>query len=183
MASEAEFVCGKLALLDPKKLARFEGKFLKEDGGCWLWTGLTDIRGYGLFHVDRMSRRAHRVSYETYVGPIPHGMTIDHLCRVVACVNPEHLEPITRSENTRRSNNIFMQNARKTHCVRGHEFTDENTYRTRRGYRGCMECRGNWSSSRGRSSRPCDHCEKWITEQNYKRHVRNVHGLRMEKSR
>lgn len=72
--------------------------------GCWLWTGYTDTHGYGIIHVTGASRpkRAHRLAYELFVGDIPAGLEIDHLCRVHNCVNPEHLEPVTRSENLRR---------------------------------------------------------------------------------
>jgi HNH endonuclease len=68
------------------------------DGDCWRWTGDVSVRGYG-----RIKRRAaHRVSYELFVGPIPAGMTIDHLCFNTRCVNPAHLEPVTAEENLRR---------------------------------------------------------------------------------
>lgn len=72
---------------------------------CWLWIGKKGSKGYGLVHVDSRSGRqqqAHRAAYELTVGPIPPGLEIDHLCRVRACVNPAHLEPVTRAENMRR---------------------------------------------------------------------------------
>ncbi len=68
---------------------------------CWLWTASTDWYGYGWFWVGA-PRRAHRVCYEWLVGPIPAGLELDHLCRVPACVRPEHLEPVTHAENVRR---------------------------------------------------------------------------------
>lgn len=91
-------------------------------GGCWLWTAGTS-KGYGQF-----LNGAHRVSYEMLVGPIPEGLHIDHLCRVRACVNPDHLEPVTRKENILRGVGAPAVNARKTHCSQGHPYNDENTY-------------------------------------------------------
>lgn len=70
--------------------------------GCWLWQGQPGVNGYGRISVNDVVQYAHRVSYETFVGPIPADLTIDHLCRVRMCINPAHLEPVTRDENTRR---------------------------------------------------------------------------------
>lgn len=74
--------------------------------GCWLWAGAPGKNGYGRISVENTVRYAHRVSYETFVGPIPQGLTIDHLCRVRMCINPGHLEPVTLAENTRRENAV-----------------------------------------------------------------------------
>lgn len=98
-------------------------------GDCWTWIGKLDRDGYG--RLDRMM--AHRFVYEALVGPIETGLDLDHLCRVRDCVNPEHLEPVTRSENNKR------KNASKTHCKHGHEFTAENT-RASNGKRECRAC-------------------------------------------
>lgn len=72
--------------------------------GCWIYTLSIDKGGYGVFHAkgERKSLRAHRYFYEKYRGPIPKGLDIDHLCRNRNCVNPDHLEPVTRSENIKR---------------------------------------------------------------------------------
>ena len=74
---------------------------------CWLWTGRKNRKGYGIFHfsIPRLGTKgqlAHRFVYLNYVGPIPDGLTIDHLCRVRNCVNPFHLEPVTIRENVQR---------------------------------------------------------------------------------
>jgi len=69
--------------------------------GCWLWQGAS-AHGYGVVRVAGSLKKLHRLSYELMVGDIPTGYDIDHLCRVRNCINPEHLEPVTRAENTRR---------------------------------------------------------------------------------
>lgn len=74
--------------------------YANEDG-CWRF-GNVDHKGYGLVHFEAHLRLAHRVAYELFVGPIPAGLDIDHLCTVRACCNPAHLEPVTRKENIRR---------------------------------------------------------------------------------
>lgn len=81
-------------------------EYVEEDRGfetpCWIWQRATQSNGYGVVAVDGRTRRAHRHYYEQANGPIPAGLDIDHLCRQRACVNPDHLEPVTRSENLRR---------------------------------------------------------------------------------
>lgn len=71
-------------------------------GECWLWTGATTPNGYGRLTVDGIGWLAHRLAYEVWVGPIPDGMHLDHLCRVRLCIRPEHLEAVTQTENNRR---------------------------------------------------------------------------------
>jgi hypothetical protein len=120
---------------------RFMEKVEKTEDGCWLWLASLDARGYGQFRRPEPPHiaKAHRVSYELHVGPIPEGLTLDHLCRVRHCVNPDHLEPVTNRENILRGESFTAQQARQTHCVRGHEFTPENTH-VWRGHRGCRAC-------------------------------------------
>ena len=89
---------------------------------------------------------AHRWSYEYFVGSIPKDLTIDHLCRNTLCVNPKHLDPVTRKENILRGEGFAARNARKTHCIYGHEFTKLNTYLQRENggvWRKCRKCRRN----------------------------------------
>lgn len=106
-----------------------------ELGECWVWTA-TRLRGYGRFGEGY----AHRASYTAYVGPIPDGFQVDHLCSNPSCVRPTHLEAVTPRVNALRSTSFAAQHARQTHCKRGHEFSPENTYLTKRRQRYCRRC-------------------------------------------
>lgn len=109
--------------------------------GCLLWTGAVNHHGYGRIMLDdRRTRLIHRVMYEMFVGPIPAGLEIDHLCRVRHCASPAHLEAVTRRVNQLRGNTIAAANAAVTHCPAGHEYDLLNTYWTREGGRNCRAC-------------------------------------------
>lgn len=115
---------------------RFWAKVLIGDPeDCWLWTAYKQKSGYGKFTFDGKSRLAHRVAYERFIGPIPDGLVLDHLCRNPACVNPAHLEPVTQTENIRRA-----ARSHRTACIRGHEYTDANTHWTKSGSPVCRVC-------------------------------------------
>ena len=102
---------------------------------CWEWVA-TKQGGYGRF----LAKTAHRFAYEYLKGPIPAGLTVDHLCRNRACQNPDHMQLVPILENVRRGFAPNAINARKTHCHRGHEFTPENTKHRYDGYRECRIC-------------------------------------------
>ena len=138
--------CGCLAAeVSGRKPAPIEKRFYENifpvpESGCWLWVGNVSTFGYGTIYHKGKSRRAHRISYEMHVGPVPEGLVLDHLCRVRCCVNPAHLEPVTNAENSLRGYGIPARNSRKTHCLNGHGFTPENTRIKRNGQRKCRVC-------------------------------------------
>lgn len=111
--------------------------------GCWEWSASRHSSGYGQFYYNgRGNGFAHRFAYERFVGPIPSGLQIDHLCRNRTCVNPSHLEPVTAKENLRRGMGFSGRNARKTHCPKGHPYDEQNTYWRPDGMgKDCLTCR------------------------------------------
>lgn len=110
-----------------------------DSNGCWIPRLKVDRHGYVRTTFRYRHVFLHRLAWEAHRGPIPDGLVIDHLCRVTACCNPAHLEPVTNWENTLRSTNPLAQRAQQTHCKRGHEFTPENT-RRRSTTRECWTC-------------------------------------------
>lgn len=118
----------------------FDGVSPEPNSGCWLWTGALSAGSYGSMFFEGRMQKAHRVAWQLLRGPVPEGLDLDHLCRVRICCNPGHLEPVTRSENLRRSPLKKLQNVNQTHCKRGHEFTADNTMIRRNGWRACRTC-------------------------------------------
>lgn len=123
-------------------------KRVKVVGECIMWQGQDNGYGYGYIRrskaVDPRCSMVpvHRFVYEAMIGPIPHGLAIDHLCRNKKCVKPEHLEAVTYSENQRR---VYLY---KLLCPKGHLFDEKNTGRKKSGTRVCRRCQA-------------DHSRKW----------------------
>lgn len=111
---------------------------------CWLWAGMVNSNDYGCIQVKIdgkwRSRQAHRIVYEALIGEIPKGLVLDHLCRTPRCVNPDHLDPVTDKENILRGIGMGAINAKRTHCMYGHEFNLTNTYWRKSGGRRCRTC-------------------------------------------
>lgn len=116
---------------------------LDPDTNCWLWRRAITHDGYGMVSGDGVSMVAHRAAFICLVGPIPEGMTLDHLCRNRACVNPDHLEPVPFRENVLRGTSFSAVNARKTECSDGHPLTGDNLYIRPNGARQCRQCNAN----------------------------------------
>jgi hypothetical protein len=108
---------------------RIKANIKIDSNGCWNWQLSKERGGYGKIKVAYKSKLAHRVSYEVFVGEIPNGLQLDHICKVRACVNPAHLEPVTAKENLHRSSLKELWAAKKevTHCPQGHKYTTANT--------------------------------------------------------
>jgi len=151
--------------VDETALARFHAKTLADDTGeCIVWTagrrgggraGDGPGQGYGQFWLDGTNCAAHRVAYEHWIGPIPDGMVIDHLCRIRTCVNPFHLEVVTPRENWRRGEQLSAVTIRDGKCQRGHALTPDNLY-LHDGRKRCRACNLEHAKERKRRARSAD---------------------------
>lgn len=151
--------------MSPLIVARFWSKVNVSAGFiCWEWKAGLFKSGYGSFSIDKKSNYAHRIAYTLFKGEIPGGLHIDHMCMNKKCVNPQHLRAVTPTVNALENSNCATAvNARKTHCIRGHEFTPENTRMKPTGSgalgRVCIACDAYWKNyerTRKRRSRKFD---------------------------
>lgn len=119
--------------------ANMQNKIRVTDTGCWEWTGAKNSVGYGCASFAGVVQLTHRISYACFIGPIPKGLQVDHLCRMILCCNPAHLEAVTQQVNASR-----RPDAGKSHCVKGHALTASNLIIKRRAggkeQRNCREC-------------------------------------------
>ena len=150
---------GRKALTPYQRFEKWirQGTIVEDEGGCWIWMSSRSGGGYGTTVMSaktigdytpskRLRLYVHRWNYEYFIADIPEGLQLDHLCRVRECVNPYHLEPVTRSENIKRGVGVGSQWSSRTHCSAGHEYTPENTARDRRdNARVCRACRREYA--------------------------------------
>lgn len=145
---------GRLGGYPEDPIQRFDARVVRTES-CWLWTGASNGK-YGQFRVYGDLVYVHRFAYERWVGPIPTGLTIDHLCRAKLCVNPSHLEAVTVVENSRRG-------ALRDECPSGHPYVDDSFYVTATGVRKCRICKRaaerRWAAQGRRGYGSARYCE------------------------
>lgn len=130
-------------LINNAAVARF-WKYVEITDSCWLWRGpAITPKGYARIRSAGRYVFVHRFSWRLANGPIPEGLTIDHLCRNRLCVNPAHLEPVTVRENLMRGNTHAAANIKKTHCPYDHPFSGANLYINPQGKRFCRRCQND----------------------------------------
>lgn len=150
---------------------RFDSKIIISPSGCHLWRGDIGTEGYGMFYIPKpdgthFRALAHRIAWMRKHGLIPEGKQLDHLCRIRACSNEQHLEPVTRKENILRGECPPARNARKTHCEKGHALSGYNLLIKR---------------AHGRpDARLCRECSRVNSANYHERQKRNGWGLKLE---
>jgi len=133
--------------LAQKDRDRFWKKVRLRQHGCWEWQASVRKDGYGRFAINSKPELSHRIAYYLVSGPMPRELEIDHLCRNRLCVNPSHMELVSKRVNILRGECHAANNKRKTHCKSGHELTELNIYTVSLPKRKCKFC------ARARSAR------------------------------
>lgn len=130
--------------LDGKELLDYlRSRCVVTENGCWLWQGCISDGRYGSLKYKGRIRRAHCVTYELSVGPVPDNLELDHTCKVTTCINPEHLEPVTHKVNVQRGDLKHVSGKRyaaQTHCIHGHPYEPHNLYLDKKGHKSCRTC-------------------------------------------
>lgn len=168
-------------IIDPAKLAAIAQRFWRHvvcvdspTDTCWHWLS-TQTKGYGSFSLKGHQFKAHRVAWVLTYGSIDPALTVDHLCRNRACVNPAHLELVTNRVNILRGESLQARNARKNVCIHGHPLNEENTRIRRNGWRDCRVCsrdkhrrvRGSNPEARNAQKHACIHGHALTAENTY----------------
>ncbi len=123
-----------------------------DENGCWIWQGTKfQSSGYGRLKVGGREYVAHRFVYEALKGLVPAGRQLDHLCRVRACVNPDHLEPVTARENQKRGTSPISYLIDAVECREGHPFSGNNLFVRRDGRRLCRTCKNRGQRQRAKT--------------------------------
>lgn len=120
---------------------------IDQKSNCWKWKGFIEKNGYGKLSVKGKRQWAHIYFYNIFVGDVPDGLELDHVCRNHGCVNPAHLEPVTHKENMRRSPvAVWVVRRAKTHCPHGHPYSGDNLI-TWGGFRYCRTCQNKYKNA------------------------------------
>jgi len=147
--ADTRIINGKNVRVVAYQLEKFLSGF-SQDGECIVWHKPGRC-GYGQVRLVisgiNYSCLSHRFMYQFFIGAVPDGLVLDHLCRNRACANPDHLRVVTHQVNILCGSGATARHAKKTHCVHGHEYTPENTLKVRNGKR-CRTCRDEDNRSR-----------------------------------
>ena len=138
---------------------------------CWIWNGYTERNGYGRITVNDKPYSTHRLSFLLFKGELKENLVIDHSCRNRACLNPEHLRQVTQRENCHENSRASCHlNSLKTHCPKGHEYTEENTKTKTTKYgvgRACKECARAYARSKYVKRQPKEKIERTACPQGH----------------
>jgi hypothetical protein len=140
---------------------RFESKINKlSHGGCWVWTGNKNEKGYGLVRIDGKRYKAHRIAYELYIGDIPSGMLVCHSCDNPECCNPKHLWLGTHADNQR--DKIAKG---RDHFSKGYVVSDENRVRISELHKGNTYNLGRVLSDEHKAKLSASHIGKTLSDE------------------